>query len=156
MSKRVKHYFMQSQVGQEVLVVIGQTTHNVTTRMQIWSAGYKVKNIQQLEPEKAISQGAEFIGEFFIFSVAGSLVVWEYDKSKKKEVKKDLGVQNQIVDVRNSLDERLDALEKKLDRLEKSLVVLNESINSNNEAQEQQQQVVENINVVKSRRGWFW
>ena len=46
-----------------ILIGIGQITHRATTRMTIWSAGYKVRNIQPLEMEKALSQGADFVGE---------------------------------------------------------------------------------------------
>ncbi len=153
MSKQVKHYFTKSPIGQQFLTVLGQTTHNVTTRLTIWSAGYRVKKIQALEPEKALSQGAELVGEAFVFGVAGSLVVWEYDKSKQKEAKKDLGVQNQIVDVRNSLDGRLNEFEKQLDRLENSLAALSQNVNCNTEAKGQQQ---EHGDMKTRRRWWFW
>lgn len=62
MSKQVKHSFTKNPYTQQLLISIGQVTHNMTTRMQIWSAGYKVKSIQSLETENAIKQGADFIG----------------------------------------------------------------------------------------------
>jgi hypothetical protein len=80
MAKRVKHNFSRSSIGKNILISVGQTTHALTTRMTILSAGYKVRSIQALEKEAALKQGAELIGEGFIFSVAGALVVWEYDK----------------------------------------------------------------------------
>ena len=80
MSKQVKHSFSQSKLGKQILTSVGQTTHSVTTRMTIMSAGYKVRSIQPLDQEAALKQGADLIGEAFLFSVAGALVVWEYDK----------------------------------------------------------------------------
>ena len=80
MSKRVKHNFSRSNVGKNILINVGQTTHALTTRMTILSAGYKVRSIQSLDKEAALAQGAELIGEAFLFSVAGALVIWEYDK----------------------------------------------------------------------------
>jgi len=53
--------------------------------MTIWSAGYRVRNISPLEDEKALSQGAEFVGESFVLLVTGGTVVWEYNRSKEKE-----------------------------------------------------------------------
>ena len=38
--------------------------------------------------DQALSASAEFIGEFFIFGVAGGLVYWEQQKSAKKDAKK--------------------------------------------------------------------
>mmetsp|Transcript_6577 Transcript_6577/g.9612 ORF Transcript_6577/g.9612 Transcript_6577/m.9612 type:complete len:165 (+) Transcript_6577:84-578(+) len=89
MAKRVKHTFKQSQLTQNILISVGQTSHVITTRMTIWSAGYKVRSIQALDNEKALSQGADFIGEAFIFGVGGGIVIWEYNKSKEKENKKE-------------------------------------------------------------------
>jgi hypothetical protein len=159
MSKQVKHYFTKSTLTNNLLITIGQTTNNITTRMQIWSAGYKVQNIKKLDKEAAVKQGAELVGEFFIFSVAGALVVWEYDKSKKKEKKKDNNVQQNIIDVRNDLNNRLDGLEKKLGDLEESILLMNNSLNSkNSEVQVQQQSTSDfDMNIQnKRRRGWFW
>ena len=38
--------------------------------------------------DQALSASAEFIGEFFIFGVAGGLVYWEQQKSAEKDAKK--------------------------------------------------------------------
>jgi len=63
MAKRVKKSFKQYKFSRNILVGVGQLTHIVTTRMTIWSAGYKVRSIQALEKEAALSQGADFVGE---------------------------------------------------------------------------------------------
>ena len=38
--------------------------------------------------DQALSASAEFIGEFFVFGVAGGLVYWEQQKSAEKDAKK--------------------------------------------------------------------
>lgn len=63
MSKRVKSSFKQYAFTKNILIGVGQMTHVANSRMTIWSAGYKVRNIQALEKEAALSQGADFIGE---------------------------------------------------------------------------------------------
>eukprot|EP00980_Cylindrotheca_fusiformis_P013016 scaffold3250_cov105-Cylindrotheca_fusiformis.AAC.6 len=75
--------------------------------MQIWSAGYRVKKISSLEPEKALKDGAEFVGEAFIFFVSGYLVVWEYRRSNESARKKNEKLQAKLV----ALDARLKAVE---------------------------------------------
>jgi uncharacterized Rmd1/YagE family protein len=151
MSKRVQHYFTQYQSTKQVLITIGQTTHNITTRMQIWSAGFKVKSIPELEKEVAMKQGSEFIGEFFIFSVAGSLVVWEYDKSKKKEVKKEEDMNRKIVDIKDGIEKRVDCLQVKIEKLEETIAMINNNIKHQNLGIQH-----DNGAVFKRRRGWLW
>eukprot|EP00558_Chaetoceros_sp_UNC1202_P011790 CAMPEP_0197253774 /NCGR_PEP_ID=MMETSP1429-20130617/66264_1 /TAXON_ID=49237 /ORGANISM="Chaetoceros sp., Strain UNC1202" /LENGTH=138 /DNA_ID=CAMNT_0042716565 /DNA_START=93 /DNA_END=506 /DNA_ORIENTATION=+ len=97
-----------------LLVGIGQSTHSITTRMTIWSAGYKVRKIQPLEKEAALSQGADFIGESFIFGVGSGLVVWEYNRSKLKDAKKEA----KLKDEGRARDEKLDFLNQRLEALQ--------------------------------------
>lgn len=149
MSKQVKHYFTQTPLTQNLLIIIGQTTHQITTRMTIWSAGYKVKNIQSLEKDKAVKQGADFIGEFFVFGVAGALVVWEYDKSKKKEVTKDQKVQRQIESVKIDMEIKIETLENKIDELEKLMRLIHDSL-------EEERQQEEWRRLQNRRKGWLW
>ena len=63
MAKTVKSTCKQYDFSKKLLIGVGQTAHVVNSRMTIWSAGYKVRNIQALEKEAALSQGADFIGE---------------------------------------------------------------------------------------------
>lgn len=125
--------------------------------MTIWSAGYKVRSIPELESDAAMKQGADFIGEFFIFSVAGGLVVWEYDKSKKKELKKDEDAKQRILDVRLDVDKKLDKLQEKIDKLDEAIAIMNNN-SMNNDNSQIQQQLVKAVDdqTTKQRRGWFW
>lgn len=107
LSKRIKTQFSKNSATKSLLVGIGQTSHAVTSRLQIWSAGYRVKNISPLEPEKALKDGAEFVGESFIFFVSGYLVVWEYRRSNESARKKSEKLQTKL----NALDIRLKAVE---------------------------------------------
>jgi hypothetical protein len=107
LSKRIKTEFSKNKTTKSFLVGIGQTSHSITSRMQIWSAGYRVKKISSLEPEKALKDGAEFVGESFIFSVSGYLVVWEYRRSAESARMKSEKLQAKLV----SLDLRLKAVE---------------------------------------------
>jgi septin family protein len=117
MSKSVKTSFKKNELSKGMLISIGQFTHKMTTRMTIWSAGYKVRSIQPLEKEAALSAGAEFVGEAFIFTVGGAAVVWEYNKSKEKERAKE--EENRV---REKLqEERLNDLQNRMTEVEKSL-----------------------------------
>jgi len=87
--------------------------------MTIWSAGYKVRSITPLEPDKALVNGAELLGEVVVFSVSGVLVVYEYNRSKTKEKQKEeqklaeMQAESDHLQAKlHSLDVRLKALEK--------------------------------------------
>lgn len=84
MSKKVKLEFSRYETTQNILVAIGQSTHSLTSRMKIWSEGYVVRSIKPLDRETAMTGGSEFVGEAFLFSVAGGLVVWEYNKKSRR------------------------------------------------------------------------
>jgi ribosomal protein S2 len=147
MAKRVKTTFKQYEFLKAVLVSTGQFTNRVTTRMTIWSEGYKVRSIQPLEKEAALSAGADFIGEAFIFSVGGSLVVWEYNKSKEKD---------RVKDENNVERERMQ--EQRLVDLQSRMESLEQSVNGMIQMERQRQMhagLVFEPEIIK-RRGWRW
>lgn len=119
LSKRIKHDFSRFQVTQKILISIGQASHRVTSRLTIWSAGYRVRSITPLEPDKALKVGAEFVGESFVFAVSGGIVVWEYNRTqennrkKQAKIQQEARLQREVLQAKlNSLDVRLQAVEE--------------------------------------------
>ena len=133
-----------------VLISIGQLTHQSKTRLEIWSSGFKVKSIPRLDNDDAMKQGAEFMGEFFIFSVAGILVVWEYDKSKKKEKVKEEELNMKIGKIGGDVENRIKTLEGKILKLEETIV------NMNNNQQDVNSNRISDIEQKLKRRSWLW
>ncbi|GKY96386.1 hypothetical protein MPSEU_000598200 [Mayamaea pseudoterrestris] len=125
LSKRVKHEFSRSPFTQNILVAIGQGTHQLTSRMTIWSAGYKVRSIKPLEEEQAIKQGAEFVGEGFILTVSIGVLMYEYNSQTTKAREKDLQQKAKAQAERDELQTKLHALDVRLKALE--VVVKNNS-----------------------------
>mmetsp|Transcript_4298 Transcript_4298/g.8229 ORF Transcript_4298/g.8229 Transcript_4298/m.8229 type:complete len:172 (-) Transcript_4298:136-651(-) len=150
MSKTVKTAFKKHELSKDMLVSIGQFTHKMTTRMTIWSAGYKVRSIQPLEKEAALAAGADFVGEAFIFVVGGAVVVWEYDKSKEKERAKE--EENKTRERRQ--EERLDDLQKRMAVLEKSVTSNVKNIEDLLSMLEKRQQHDEP--EISRKKGWLW
>lgn len=107
LSKRIKHDFSRYDFTSRLLRGVGQASHQVTSRMTIWSSGYRVRRITPLEEEKALTNGADFVGEAFILLVSGTTVVWEYNRSKEKDRVKEEKRQRKF----NDLDARVQALE---------------------------------------------
>jgi optic atrophy 3 protein len=118
LSARIKHEFSRTEPTKRLLISVGQTNHRITSRMTIWSSGYKVRNISPLEEDKALKDGADFIGESFVFLVSGGLVIWEYNRSseanKERQEKKRLAIKAEQAVLKaklKALDVRLRALE---------------------------------------------
>ncbi len=86
--------------------------------MQIWSAGYQVRSIKPLEEEKALRDGAEFVGEAFVFIVSGTLVVWEYNRSAESTRRKEEQKRAEAKAERAALQAKLIALDARLKAVE--------------------------------------
>jgi hypothetical protein len=117
-SKRIKHEFSRYEITQRMLIGIGQTSHSITSRLTIWSAGYRVRSITPLENSKALSAGAEFVGESFIVMVSGGWIVWEYNRGKDKDRAKEKAVQASAKKDRDALQAKLNSLDVRLKALE--------------------------------------
>jgi hypothetical protein len=117
-SKRIKHEFSRYELTQRMLIGIGQTSHSITSRMTIWSAGYKVRSITPLEKDKALSMGAELVGESFIVMVSGGWIVWEYNRGKDKDRAKEEAVQAKAKRDQDFLQAKLHTLDVRLKALE--------------------------------------
>jgi len=82
-SKRIKADFSRYAPTKHFLMSIGQLNHQFTSRMTIWSAGYRVRSITPLEDAKALTNGADFFGESVVFAVSGGVIVWEYARARE-------------------------------------------------------------------------
>mmetsp|Transcript_3584 Transcript_3584/g.6741 ORF Transcript_3584/g.6741 Transcript_3584/m.6741 type:complete len:215 (-) Transcript_3584:163-807(-) len=117
-SKQVKKQFLKKPITRKSLIWIGQTSHAITTRMTIWSSGYKVRSIAKIDEEIALSQGADILSETFLFGVSGGLVVYEYNRSSAKTEKKEAARLQAIRDDAERLQRKLDSVDKRLVALE--------------------------------------
>lgn len=97
---------------------VGQASHAVTTRMTIWSSGYKVRSISKLEDEAALSRGADLLSEAIVFSVAAGVTVYEYLRSSESSKKKEEAQLQKIRDDAGKLQAKLNSLDKRLVALE--------------------------------------
>lgn len=91
---------------------IAQSMHLTDLRMRMNLVGEKKIKIRPLNDNKAIEKGANFLSEVFVFSVAGSLILYESYRSRKKtnlekeNVQDDISLlQDEIVSLQNELDE---------------------------------------------------
>ena len=77
--------------------------------------------VQALKPDKAAEIGAELIGEFFVYSFAASIVLFEYWRSSQKEQHQDEVQDSKIAKLHvtvGRLDGEVVELKKRLELLE--------------------------------------
>lgn len=102
--------------------------HTLTSRMTIWSAGYKVRSITPLEDEKAMTEGADFLGESIVFLISAGVVVSEYNRSKEKERRIEEEKEREQQEANDALQAKLNALDVRLNALEKVVKANSRSI----------------------------
>ncbi|KAH7568857.1 hypothetical protein JRO89_XS06G0061900 [Xanthoceras sorbifolium] len=74
----------------QFIISIAQANHRITTRMQrrIHSHATDVE-IRPLNEEKAVQAAVDLIGEIFIFTVGGVIVIFEVQRSSRSEARKE-------------------------------------------------------------------
>lgn len=128
LSKRIKHDFSRFPITQRLLINVGQATHQLTSRLTIWSAGYRVRSIKPLDEDKALKDGAEMLGETFLLGVSGGIVIWEYQRSREKDRAKQEKAQAEATQERQALQAKLHALNVRLQALETAVQANRESL----------------------------
>ncbi|RLV82803.1 hypothetical protein JA9_003679 [Meyerozyma sp. JA9] len=93
---------------------IAQTVHHTDIRLRMSLLGEKKIKIRPLNDKKAVENGANFLSEFFIFSVAGSLILYESNRSRKK-----------AADERDALADDIATLQDEIDYIKKRLASYN-------------------------------
>lgn len=121
LSKRIQHQLSRSPTGERVLVHIGRSFHNITSRMTIWGAGYKVRSITPISDTKAAKEGAELVGESVVFVVSGGWLWYEYQNATRRARAKEAASRARAKAERDELRTRLHAVDVRLLALETAL-----------------------------------
>ena len=77
-----------------------------------------MRSITPLETEKALADGADLVGETFIFGVSGVILVWEYNRSKEKDKAKEAEKIAKQKEKNTALRSKLHALDLRLKAVE--------------------------------------
>ena len=119
LAKRLKKDFARVPLGRASLIKVGQATNQVTTRMAIWAEGFKVRSVPPLNEEKALSEGADLLGETIVLVVSGGVVIWEYNRNSENARQKEEKRLREIEEESDALEAQLYSLDKRLEALEK-------------------------------------
>ncbi|CAL1410288.1 unnamed protein product [Linum trigynum] len=106
----------------QIIVSMAQFNHRISTRMQrrIYSHATEAE-IRPLNEEKAVQAAVDLIGELFVFTVAGVVVIFEVQRSAKSEARKE-AARLQVLEAMRQRDEDLakevESLKRKMDEIE--------------------------------------
>ena len=82
---------------------IGQGTHQLRARINVMSSGYKFLRVAPLPMEEALELGAETFSESLILGIAVGVMVWEYGRSKEKDLKREEEGEEKLEEIRRDM-----------------------------------------------------
>ncbi|XP_078151390.1 uncharacterized protein LOC144546718 [Carex rostrata] len=95
-----------------LIVSLAQANHRITTTLQRQLYGHiTTAEIRPLNEEKAVQAAVDLIGELFVFSVAGGLVIFEVQRSARSEARKEEKRRQEIEEIKQKEDDLLNELE---------------------------------------------
>ena len=100
---------------------IGQMQHRQSKTVSIWLAGHRRVKIKPLEEEKAITAGADFVGESFIYGVGALGILYEVQYNSAKSARKEAAAHARATAERAELDARITQVEEALQRIEREV-----------------------------------
>ncbi|CUM67731.1 uncharacterized protein PRCAT00005436001 [Priceomyces carsonii] len=104
----------ERELFRQTCIRIAQTLHLTDLKLRMRLLGEKRIKIRPLNDKKAIENGANFLSEFFIFSVAGSLIFYESYRSRKK-----------AADQRDAVADDISTLQDEIEFIKKKLAAIN-------------------------------
>lgn len=143
-SIRLQAKAAQNETFRKFCIGIAQANNRIEKRIHRWAYGYGNEYVRPLDEAKAISNGSEFLGEVFIFSVAGSIVTFEYVRSQRKEAERENRFQEEF----RVLQDKVSLLEEQLQRLHPG--------QSDRLAREAEAQEVRSRHASSSEGGGWW
>lgn len=91
---------------------VAQAVHSTDVKLRMRLLGENKIKVRPLNDKKAVENGANFLLEFFIFLVAGSLILYESYRSRVKTQNEKLTVKNDISDLQDDIIEVKNLVEK--------------------------------------------
>jgi len=109
-SARIKNQAREHERFRNVCVSLAQTMYRYEARLRTNLLGEPAKHIRPLSETRAIENGANFLAEGFLFSVAAALIIGDTWRSSRSQSKQRSDVNDSIEELRtrvHELDERL-------------------------------------------------
>lgn len=112
MALALKAQAKEHEAFKTACIRVAQAVHSTDVHLRMRLLGENKIKVRPLNDKKAIENGANFLLEFFIFLVAGSLILYESYRSRVKAANEKLIVRNDISDLQDEIEEVKNLLEK--------------------------------------------
>jgi len=146
-SAKLKQQAREHPTFRHICVRLAQSMYRTEMRWGTTLLGQTPKAVKPLSEARAIDNGANFIAESFLFTVAASLIIAETWRGSRKESKRREGVADQLED-----------LSMKVSQLEESLTsvgkTFEERIREEQGRSDELARILENIVNIGLRGGW--
>ncbi|VDB84540.1 unnamed protein product [Peniophora sp. CBMAI 1063] len=143
-SNQIKAQVKNHERFRKMCVSLAQTMHRSEIRLRTKLLGEPARNVRPLSEAKAIDNGANFLAEGFLFSVAAGLIVAESWRSSRSESKR-----------REGVADSLDDLRVRLDSIEARAVEWEERARVAQDRQDELTGILERIVTIGMRGGWL-
>ncbi|KAF9441563.1 OPA3-domain-containing protein [Macrolepiota fuliginosa MF-IS2] len=144
---RIKNQAKQHERFREFCVDLAQLLHRSEVRLRTNILGEPARHIRPLSETRAIENGANFIAEGFLFTVAASIIIAETWRSSRSQSKRRDNVDDQLED----LNKRVAELTDKVDGMEQRR---GQEIEDIRERNDELTRVLERIIWIGLRGGW--
>eukprot|EP01138_Halocafeteria_seosinensis_P006619 gb/GECG01006767.1/.p1 GENE.gb/GECG01006767.1/~~gb/GECG01006767.1/.p1 ORF type:complete len:244 (+),score=39.80 gb/GECG01006767.1/:1-732(+) len=84
-AKQIKEYAQEHPRFRGLCIRLGRAIHYTTTHLEVNLRQGRIIKLKELPETKAISTGADFLGESFVFSVGAVMVFVEYRRQRKEK-----------------------------------------------------------------------
>lgn len=137
-STTIKAQVKEHEVFRKNCIRFAQYLHRTDVKLRMGLVGENKIKIRPLNDNKAIENGANFLSEFFIFSIAGSLIYYESYRTRKKSLDEKALVQDDISflqdEIRNIQDQLVE-IKKNLNLdLDKSVVIQDPAVTTKDQS----------------------
>lgn len=125
LASRLKQQAAHHPRFREIIINFAQSNHRFQVNVQRRIYGHATNvEIRPLNEEKAVQAPSDFLGEAFIFSVGGGVVIYEVQRSARSEARKEEARKQELEDLKKR-DEvvavELDMLRDRVEELERML-----------------------------------
>ncbi|KAL7607200.1 OPA3-like protein [Lactuca sativa] len=121
-AKRIKKEAGRHPQFRHAIINFAQANHRFRTKLQRHIYGHAIDAaIRPLNEEKAVQAAADLLGELFVFTVAGTAVILEVQRSSKSEARKEALRKQELETLRQrdeDLAKQIEMLKYKLDEIE--------------------------------------
>ena len=117
-------------------VSVGQTSHYLSSRINVFASGYKFLGVKPLPADEAMEMGVSYLADGIVIFLGATIIVIEYTRG---EIKNKLKAEKAAIaeaEFKSSLDERFTNIERKIQEIENNLPLMQQVLSMQRDSAE--------------------